>query len=712
MTDPRTDFFASGSQGAPDDSPAPADARTAFFADDKALPMSGKSASDEKSSPRYIGGDSDALNEGGMGMLEAAAHGFSGLAGHLGGGLTYLGTLAASGDPEAAEAVRQDTEKALTYEPRTEAGKEFVNAAGKITAPIGRAIEKGIGYVSDKAADKYGPLAGALETAALHAPLEVMKAAPVEAALKSVASAAPKVGEAFNRIGLEKPRAADTPGSPESISAAKATPDISQASAPLKRAIQEASDKGAVNETARDNHLEADKHGVQLMEGQATRDAVQFSNEQNSTHGAIRKRINDQETQLVDALDNIRHEAGPGSVQNNPIENGQIGVDALKAYDEPVKAAIDAKYAAARKASATGDLQMNGATFVKDAMDLLKPQNKYRFLPPTAKGILNDVHEAGGYMTLDDFQAYSTQLGNEIAKARAAGDGNAAFAIGKVNEALQKVQPAGAETAAAKALFDEARAAAKARFDAIDADPAYEAAINDVSMNGVKRGKPSDLADKFMDKYVLSAPRAQLERTMSKLSPEAREAVASHTLSTIRQSAVGSTGKISPSNYNRAVSKYDPKLDLLINPETQESLESLGRVIHNAKVEPPGGFVNYSKSGVISNAAHGVAGELGQAALDAKTFGMGSKIIRGFTENSFAKRSLAPGAGLTKPAPEPPPIGRASGGRVDHEALLNRLLQRYKAAKKMNDAGTEPLLKAPDASIIRALDIAGRSQSL
>jgi len=57
-------------------------------------------------------------------------------------------------------------------------------------------------------------------------------------------------------------------------------------------------------------------------------------------------------------------------------------------------------------------------------------------------------------------------------------------------------------------------------------------------------------------------------------------------------------------------------------------------------------------------------------------------------------------------------IERAEGGKVDHEALLNRLVQRWKAAKKMNDAGTETLLKAPDASIIRALDIAGRSATL
>jgi len=57
-------------------------------------------------------------------------------------------------------------------------------------------------------------------------------------------------------------------------------------------------------------------------------------------------------------------------------------------------------------------------------------------------------------------------------------------------------------------------------------------------------------------------------------------------------------------------------------------------------------------------------------------------------------------------------VERATGGKVDHEALLEKLIQRWKSAKKMNDAGTETLLKAPDASIIRALDIAGRSATL
>jgi hypothetical protein len=52
-------------------------------------------------------------------------------------------------------------------------------------------------------------------------------------------------------------------------------------------------------------------------------------------------------------------------------------------------------------------------------------------------------------------------------------------------------------------------------------------------------------------------------------------------------------------------------------------------------------------------------------------------------------------------------IGRASGGKVDHEALVEKLMQRWKAAKRETDKTTKPLLNVPDAAIVRALDIAG-----
>jgi hypothetical protein len=51
-------------------------------------------------------------------------------------------------------------------------------------------------------------------------------------------------------------------------------------------------------------------------------------------------------------------------------------------------------------------------------------------------------------------------------------------------------------------------------------------------------------------------------------------------------------------------------------------------------------------------------------------------------------------------------IQRASGGKVDSDALVERLIQRWKQAKKATDKTTEPLLKVPDETIIKALNIA------
>lgn len=431
--------------------------------------------------------------------------------------------------------------------------------------------------------------------------------------------------------------------SPQSMGAAASAARIDQLSPGLQQGFRNAVREtgGAVNPTAAQNHAEADLHGVQLMEGQATRDPTLFSNEQNSTNPAIVKRIHDQNLQMTDALDNIRREASPGAVQNNPIENGQIAVDALKAYDEPVQADIRAKYKKLIDANG-GAVPIDTGSFLTDVDSALKKNYLTKSVPPAAAELLESLR-AGEPLDVEGFEAARTRLAE--AQRSGGSEGEAARIIrGKLEQ-----MPLSAQAAGLKSLANEARSAAKARFDALESDPAYQAAVDDAS-NGVKRGQPSALADQFLDKYVLGkAPKANVDALMGKLDPEAREAVAAHTLSTIRKSAVTPNGNVSAHGYNSALEKYGPKLDSLVSPQTRESVESLGRVITNAKVPPSGHFVNYSKSGVIVNAARGV----GEAAVNAKTLGMGMPIIKQINESRSAKRTLAPGAGLTR-LPEAP----------------------------------------------------------
>lgn len=74
------------------------------------------------------------------GTADAALHfGTAGVAG-LAGGLNYLGTLAATRDPQAAAGVQEATQSALTYQPRTAAGQEIVGGVGSAldVAPVAK----------------------------------------------------------------------------------------------------------------------------------------------------------------------------------------------------------------------------------------------------------------------------------------------------------------------------------------------------------------------------------------------------------------------------------------------------------------------------------------------------------------------------------------------------------------------------------------------
>jgi hypothetical protein len=90
--------------------------------------------------------------------------------------------------------------------------------------------------------------------------------------------------------------------------------------------------------------------------------------------------------------------------------------------------------------------------------------------------------------------------------------------------------------------------------------------------------------------------------------------------------------------------KLSPKIDSLVTPDTADSLQSLGNVITSAKVAPAGGYVNYSKSGVLMQHAQ----SLGEGILAAKTGGLSIPIIKslkGRAERQWAQQSANPNVG-------------------------------------------------------------------
>ncbi len=582
-------------------------------------------------------------DKGHFSPVQAALAYGSGTLASIGAGYRGLWDIATGkGIDQAANNVR-DTQSRFTTGTNERTAEVMASPWNPLNAISGGANMLGETVASDTGS----PLLGAIANSAVN--LEALglggkgSAAAIKATGKAAGTAtdlAGSVASAFRPTPLTAQQVVERSAinSPQSMGAASAAANLSKAPPQIKVAIVKAAQQtgGAVNDVAMHNHLEAAAHGVDLMEGQATRDATTFSDEQNSTNPAVMKRRQDQEVQMTDAIDNIRREAGPTTVQNNPIQNGQLAVDALKSYDEPIKADIKSKYQALVDANG-GTVPIDPGQFLSNVDSALKKQYLTASVPPAASELLGSLR-AGEPLDFEGFEAARTRL----AEAQRDG-GSSGVAAGIIRNQLEQL-PLSQQAAGLKGLADTARSAAKARFDALDSDPAYQAAVDD----NAKIGTPSPLADKFLDKYALSAPKANLDLMMQKLSPEAKQAVASHALSTIRDSAITNNGKVSPNGYNGAIQKYGPKLSSLVGPETVESLESLGHVITNAKVPPEGHFVNYSKSGVLRNAATGTAQEIGGAVLNAKTMGLGVPIVKGLADRAFAKRVLAPGAGLGK----------------------------------------------------------------
>jgi hypothetical protein len=124
-------------------------------------------------------------------------------------------------------------------------------------------------------------------------------------------------------------------------------------------------------------------------------------------------------------------------------------------------------------------------------------------------------------------------------------------------------------TQAFKAPFDQARELARARFQALEADPAY-AAVNETVP-----------ADQFVRKFVTGGTRDNVSRMRQNLAdnPTAQQTMGVAALDHLRRAAgiddMGN-GNFSQANFNKQRQALDPKLRTLVGPEHAETLEQLG----------------------------------------------------------------------------------------------------------------------------------------
>jgi hypothetical protein len=463
-----------------------------------------------------------------------------------------------------------------------------------------------------------------------------------------VTNAAQALKDQFAAKGGVPPTTRGSAGAAATTNAATIQQALSVATPELQAIIKDIPiDK--VNLPTLTRHIEADTLPIpiRLTEGQATGDVVKLSNEQNrrGKDTQLAQRFNEQNQQLTENLGAIREIAAPDVYGTKTIENSQSLIDAYKALDEQKSIAIGEAYKKLTDANG-GTFPVDGVKIATDASALLSKNLKSEFVPAPIRRQLRQF-ESGQPMNFEQFEAMRTNIAAETRKAERAGDGNAAMALSLVRQAMENLPLAKGVGENLKGLADNARLLAKQRFDAIKADPAYKAAINDVVP-----------ADKFIDKFVINGVHKNIETMINTLGrdSQAHQHMAAGTVNWLKDKAgiVDESGNFSQAGFNKALKKLDDvnNLNAIFNPEASTQLKNLGNVARYTQFQPRGSFVNNSNTlvGALANHAAGAV-ETGANVMMGGKYGIPiGSIVRGKIQEVKAgketEKSLAPGAGI------------------------------------------------------------------
>jgi hypothetical protein len=284
-----------------------------------------------------------------VGAGEAALNVATGVPAALGGGLAYAGTLLASGNPDAAKSVQEDTQKSLTYQPYTQAGQQDVQAVGNVlNAAIERPSEAA-GDLARRGASSIGasPEASGVAGAAVKTGLQAL---PMAAGFKAggeattAASAAERTASAYVARSTGLDWKSVPPAIQKTLTAmAKRGEDLGKL------------DPKAVERVARAQSLDVP---VPLTRGAATRNLADITREENvklsDAGGRIREREAAQDTALHKNLAAVREQVAPGSKVKTSADAGSPVQSAARRKLQVMKGQSTRLYEEAREA---GDME-------------------------------------------------------------------------------------------------------------------------------------------------------------------------------------------------------------------------------------------------------------------------------------------------------------------------------------------------------------------
>jgi hypothetical protein len=572
--------------------------------------------------------------------------------------------------PEAMQAEEQRRQQAQAQTRKEQAERGFVEKylaplievpTAVLTAPIGMAVQQATGGKrtffepqSGQSKEILGEIGGAFEAAKLEglmgypilqrgakAPGMAPKPEPrprVEPTFAAAAEGAPAAAPAAARA------AAPAAGRVSVGAAASADPTtIRQAlevASPALKAEISATPANKLNFAALQRQIEADSLGISLTEGQATADPVKLSNEFNrrGKDTDIAYRLGDQNQKLIQAIDDTKDIASPDVYGARTMDHGQAVIDAYKKLDTDLTTAIDAKYQALRDA-AGGQFPVDAPALLKNVQASLKKQLLSNDAPPSQFKELTRLAEENN-MTFEDFLSLRRNLGNV---ARTAQDGNVRTAAGIMVKELENL-PLQEGAKQLKPLADAARKSARDRFQMLEKDPAYRAAIDDKVP-----------AEKFINTFVIDGVNKNMKTMMTHLDDTSRQHLAAGTINYLRERAIDTKGNFTQAGYNKALMHLDrnDKLPIIFNGDSASRLKTIGAVGRYTQAQPAGSYLNHSGTFIAAMAerAKAAVGKAAETSLNLAVPGaqVGSAIMEARARRAQAKetqRALKPGAGI------------------------------------------------------------------
>lgn len=603
----------------------------------------------------------------GLGLAQVGAHAVTSGLSSLYGLVRGAGALAAGGGLNDVTHEIEDAQQKYTYNPDPNSpGGRLLNSA-----PL-RLLGKATQAIGDKTLEATGsPLLATIADVGTNAAAtagvgKVLGGKlPGKTPLQEIAAPKPRVEPTMEPASLPTPQPTQpltTGAAPQPVPAGASVkaqpvapkPTVAETTPEMQQALADADPSDPVTQ----RHIDADSLPVpvKLTKGQATLDPVAISEEMNG-RGKAKPTVspefyNEQGKALSANVDAMRDKVAPDldPQQMTPFALGQKLVDSYKSMDAPIQADIAAKYKALEDANG-GQFPIDGKALAENTQAALDKALKAGSVPADLHANLNQFAN-GRQMTFQDFETMRSDAADAM---RNASDGRQRAAAAIVREQLENM-PLTPEAAALKPLADQARAAARARFDALEADPAYKAAVND----GVAVGEPSPVADKFVNAYLVNGKYSNLLNMKSHLAadPAAQQAIGAAGVEYLRGAGKvdPKTGTFTQAGYNKAVEALGPKLDAMLGPEVAGIARRVGSTAKLAQAQPRGSFVNNS------NTLVGAAGDVGKAVasnfLAVKTAGLSKGVeaaVNIVKSNKAARAATAPGAGVTKLSDLAPP---------------------------------------------------------